>query len=165
MNSDPTTSDPTTSDTTTSATAERNPHQTSGRIVVGVDGSAASGAALDWALRQGKLAGTPVEMIAAWQYPNTWGMEFAEMDNDWAGLAQTTLDSMQARATEDASAVTKTVAQGHPTELLVEASKTASLVVVGSRGHGGFVGMLLGSTSVYVMAHAHCPVLVVRVAK
>lgn len=155
----------TTSDTTTSSAPDRvDTERDSNRIVVGVDGSAASGAALAWALHQAQITGAPVEMIAAWQYPNTWGMEFAEMNDDWAGMARTTLDSMEAGSAEDASNVTKTVAQGHPAELLVEASRTASLLVVGSRGHGGFVGMLLGSTSVYVIAHAHCPVLVVRVA-
>lgn len=136
----------------------------SSRIVVGVDGSSASGAALAWALQQAALTGAPVEMVAVWQFPNTWGLEFAEMDADWAAMAQTTLDSMESACAEDASHVTKTVAQGHPAELLVEASKTASLIVVGSRGHGGFLGMLLGSTSEYVIAHAHCPVLVVRAA-
>ena len=52
--------------------------------------------------------------------------------------------------------------EGHPAEVLVEASKDADLLVVGSRGHGGFIGMLLGSVSQHVLAHARCPVVVVR---
>ena len=58
--------------------------------------------------------------------------------------------------------VTSRVVQGHPAQILVEASKGADLLVVGSRGHGEFVGMLIGSVSEYCATNAHCPVLVHR---
>jgi nucleotide-binding universal stress UspA family protein len=58
--------------------------------------------------------------------------------------------------------ITFRVVQGHPAPVLVEASKGADLLVVGSRGHGEFVGMLIGSVSEYCAANAHCPVLVHR---
>lgn len=132
------------------------------RIVVGIDGSAASAAALAWALHQAELTGASVEMVAVWEFPNTFGMQFRGMDEDWAGMARKAMESILAASTPTVSTVSKTLTQGHPAEVLVEASKAASLLVVGSRGHGGFMGMLLGSTSEYVIAHAHCPVLVVR---
>ena len=64
--------------------------------------------------------------------------------------------------TEPSVRIEQEVLEGHPAQLLVTAAEGADLVVVGSRGHGGFVGMLLGSVSQHVAAHAPCPVLVVR---
>jgi len=64
--------------------------------------------------------------------------------------------------TDPSLRVEQEVVEGHPAQQLVVASEGADLVVVGSRGHGGFVGMLLGSVSQHVSAHAACPVLVVR---
>lgn len=66
------------------------------------------------------------------------------------------------RASEAGVTVTGEVAEGHPAEVLLKAAAGADLLVVGSRGHGGFAGMLLGSVSSHAVHHAHCPVLVVR---
>ena len=59
--------------------------------------------------------------------------------------------------------VDRRVVNGHPARVLVDASKDADLLVIGSRGHGEFVGMLIGSVGIHCAAHAHCPVLVHRV--
>jgi nucleotide-binding universal stress UspA family protein len=61
-----------------------------------------------------------------------------------------------------AAGVQTAIVYGHPSEALIEASKTASLLVVGSRGHGAFTGMLLGSVSIHCVTSASCPVTVVR---
>jgi nucleotide-binding universal stress UspA family protein len=141
----------------------------SGRIVVGVDGSDASLDAVRFALRQAELTGSRVEAVTSWQYPTQYGVEFYGEELDWDTIAATTLESAlrDVRGAPPGSSVVveQRVQRGHPAEVLVEASDGAELLVVGSRGHGGFVGMLVGSVSEHVIAHAYCPVVVVRHAK
>jgi len=132
------------------------------RIIVGVDGSDASIDALRWALLQADVTGCSLEAVTSWQYPNDYGAQWVAEDVDWDVMAKTTLEASLAKVDLGGVEVTRTITQGHPAEVLTNASTNADLVVVGSRGHGGFVGMLLGSVSVHVCAHAHCPVLVVR---
>jgi nucleotide-binding universal stress UspA family protein len=133
------------------------------RIVVGVDGSPASIDALRWATRQAELTGCRVQAVITWQVPNQFGNDFYGDQLDWADIAQSTL----ATALEEAGGGTPftgdaVVFQGNPARSLVDVSHDAELLVVGSRGHGGFTGLLLGSVSEYVVAHANCPVLVIH---
>jgi nucleotide-binding universal stress UspA family protein len=133
------------------------------RIVVGVDGSTASVDAARWAVRQAELTGGNLIAIISWEAPVRYGMEFANEPKDWEQLARSTLASALAELGElGDTEITQLVVHGHPAGVLTAASAEADLLVVGSRGHGGFVGMLLGSISEYVIAHAECPVLVVR---
>lgn len=133
------------------------------RIVVGVDGSAASVEALRWATRQADLTGASVQAVISWDYPSTSGMEFGSMDIDWADNARAALDdALQVALGDDARRVTGTVARGHPVEVLVGAAQGADLLVVGSRGHVALPGRLLGSVSEHVAGRAPCPVVVVR---
>ncbi len=133
-----------------------------GRIVVGVDGSDASIDAVRWALGQATLTGSELEVLTSWNVPN----EFAELvadEIDWDARARALLeDTLAAVHIEDDLKVTRTARPGHPAKVLTDASARAELLVVGSRGHDGFAGMLLGSVSTHVAAHAHCPVVVVR---
>ncbi len=133
-----------------------------GRIVIGVDGSDASLDALRWALHQAHLTNCEVEAINSWHVPN----EYAELVAgriDWDANAQEILEDSLATVKNDEDVkVIRTVTEGHPAAVLTDASTNADLLVVGSRGHGGFAGMLLGSVSVHVSAHAHCPVVVIR---
>jgi nucleotide-binding universal stress UspA family protein len=78
--------------------------------------------------------------------------------------AQAVLEGLVAELEERTPAVdvTSAMEEGNPVEVLIERSKECDLLVVGSRGHGGFAGMLLGSVSQHLVAHAHCPVVVVR---
>lgn len=134
------------------------------RIVVGVDGSEPAQRALEWALGQAKLTGAVVDAVLAWQYPVSYGWAIAEQDAPLSDLARQTLD----KAISEAAAVAPgVVVRGHvleqnPAQALIDAAEGADLLVVGSRGHGGFVGALLGSVSQHCVHHAPCPVLVMR---
>jgi nucleotide-binding universal stress UspA family protein len=134
------------------------------RIVVGVDGSDSSQAALRWALRQAKLEGGRVEAVIAWRYPVEFGWDLVGIDADFAGTAQQVLtDALKAAAgLEPDVTVSSQVLEGYPGDVLVRAAQGADLLVVGSRGHGGFTSALIGSVSLHCVMHAHCPVLVVR---
>jgi nucleotide-binding universal stress UspA family protein len=136
-----------------------------GRVVVGIDGSQASLDALAWAARQAGLTGARLEVLAAWEWPTSFGWAVPlPSDFDPEAEVQSSLDDAvgTVRAAYPALAVDARVVHGHPAPILVEASKGADLLVVGSRGHGEFVGMLIGSVSEYCTTNAHCPVLVHR---
>lgn len=131
--------------------------------MVGVDGSAQSRAALDWAVEEATLRKGQVLALAAWNFPyvsdalgQAWDYEGFQSD------AQAILEEELARVANRGVKITGRVVQGNPASALVEASREAELVAVGSRGHGGFTGLMLGSVSTQTVRHAHCPVLVIR---
>jgi nucleotide-binding universal stress UspA family protein len=133
------------------------------RIVVGVDGSPASLGALTWAVRQASLTGAVVEAVTAWQLPATYGGYPILAGTDWQADAQSVQDiAVKEALGDEATSLVRRVDQGHTVRVLLDASADADLLVVGSRGHGGFTGMLLGSVSENVVAHAPCAVVVVK---
>jgi nucleotide-binding universal stress UspA family protein len=133
------------------------------RIVVGVDGSPASLGALEWAVRQATLTGAVVEAVTAWQFPVAYGGYPVDAGTDWQATAREIQEAAVKEALgHEATALVRSVAQGHPVRVLLDAAADADLLVVGSRGHGGFTGMLLGSVSEHVVAHAPCAVVVVK---
>jgi nucleotide-binding universal stress UspA family protein len=137
------------------------------RIVVGVDGSEGSKQALRWAARQAELTGTTLEVINTWQYPVFYGWAPAYPDDlDLAHLAQQALaDAIDEVFGPDRPARLRSrVVEGHAAQVLVGASAGAELLVVGSRGYGGFADAMLGSVSTYCVQHAHGPVTVIRPA-
>jgi len=147
------------------STPGTDPQSRSGRIVVGVDGSSHSEEALRWALGQARLTGQPVDAVTSWSIPVAFGEAAgALMGIDWKGEATRTLENTVAKAVDpaDADRVSQRAVQGHPAQVLVDAAADAALLVVGSRGLGGFTGMLLGSVSQHVAARAACPVVVIR---
>ncbi len=137
----------------------------SGRIVAGIDGSEASLEALSWAARQADLTGSVLEVVMTWEWPSSlgWAVPVPEDFNPEADVRRT-LDAAidSTRATYPEVVVEPRVVNGHPAPALVDAAGGADLLVVGSRGHGQFVGMLLGSVSEYCVNNAACPVLVHR---
>ena len=139
------------------------------RIVVGVDGSDGSRAAVHWAFELAQERGSELLLVSVWTPPPAqiahpfdsvpWGT-----DVDLSGAAEQALQEMlQAVVGDQKDVKVKTqVASGNAAKVLIDLSQDADLLVVGSRGHGGFAGMLLGSVSQHAAAHASCPVVVVR---
>jgi nucleotide-binding universal stress UspA family protein len=133
--------------------------------VVGVDGSPSSLKALEWAAGQAELTDATLEVVSTWEWPVSYGWAFTfPPDYDVATNAQKAIDPIieDLRVSHPKLSLSSKVVQGHPAPALVEESAGADLLVVGSRGHGEFVGMLVGSTGEHCVAHAHCPVVVVR---
>ena len=146
--------------------AQENP--VSPRIVAGIDGSESSASALRWAIGQAWLTGATVDAVIAWHYPDlaTSGMAVGSMEPTY-GFFRENAEKIVADAISSVDpasdvAVSARVAQGHAAQVLLDAAAGADLLVVGSRGHGGFAEALLGSVSQHCVQHALCPVVVVR---
>ncbi len=134
-------------------------------VVVGYDGSDAAGAAVEWATTQALATGGRLDLVTAWEYPTSWGSVIPlPSDYDPATDARVMLEELatRLRAGHPGLAVHSHVFEGHPSEVLVEASRHAALLVVASRGHGSFSGIVLGSVSQHCVTHAACPVVVYR---
>jgi nucleotide-binding universal stress UspA family protein len=142
----------------TPATESRDP------IVVGLDGSPQSRQALRWAAEMARLLDAPINVVTAWQYPTTYG--YASPLPDWN--PETDMRRVQTEAIagvfghEAPAGLTQLLEPGSAAAVLLRAAETALMLVVGSRGHGGFAGLLLGSVSATVAEHAACPVLIVH---
>jgi nucleotide-binding universal stress UspA family protein len=137
-------------------------------ILVGVDGSEASKEALAWAADEARKRAAVVECLISWTWPTSYGWTVTLPDDiDPAADAQRVLDEALAPVREAYPDLTfrTEVVEGPPAPSLVDASAHADLLVVGSRGHGEFAGMLLGSVSAHCTAHAHCSVVVHRLRK
>jgi nucleotide-binding universal stress UspA family protein len=139
------------------------------RIVVGVDGSASSLAALRWAVHQAELTGGTVDAVVAWRMSATMtGLGFAPVavadGSDMEQTAQRVLDEAVSKVVgpEGGAPVRRLAVQGFPAPVLLGASAGADLLVLGSRGHGGFSGALLGSVGQHCVHHARCPVVIIR---
>lgn len=136
-------------------------------IVVGVDGSQHGAEALRAAIRQAELTGSLVHAVLAWEWPSIFsvpepvpgqeGLTFEEQ-------AERRLDmAVEAAAGSGPHPlIRKRVVQGSATQVLLDAAQDAALLVVGSRGYGGFKGIMLGSVSTHLAQYAPCSVLIVR---
>ncbi len=133
------------------------------RMVVGVDGSPQSLAALRYAATLATALGASIEVVTTWSYPP---VADSPMLADWdpAQDAARALDATVAEAFDGdpPSSLTRAVVSGGAAKTLIERSAGSRMLVLGSRGHGGFVGLVLGSVSTACAAHAKCPVLIVH---
>ncbi len=136
------------------------------RIVVGVDGSPTAHDALDWAIDEARRRDAVVEIIYAWHEPFVLGYDYLGEHNTGAyeAEAQKIIDAAMASVDTTGVKVERNVVPGRPSEVLVEAAKGAALLVVGSRGRGGFSGLLLGSVSQQASHHSPCPVVIIPAA-
>ena len=139
-------------------------------IIVGVDGSENSRIALRWAYDEATHHSAALTAVTAWHRPALFmappygslapeGYETQPKDDALAMLERLTAELPSRTPAVD---VRTSIAEGSPAKVLIERSKEADLLVVGARGREGFAGMLLGSVSQHIVAHAECPVVVVR---
>jgi nucleotide-binding universal stress UspA family protein len=136
-------------------------------IVVGVDGSGSSSDAIRWAVDEARLRKTNVEAVYAWQSPLVMGFQYIPPDLiDPEALDRHAREIVEAAVAEvgdvpDVEIAARAV-EGPPPGVLIDASRDAELLVLGSRGRGGFQGLLLGSVGQQCVHHAVCPVVIVR---
>lgn len=131
-------------------------------IIVGVDGSDTSIAALELALREAETKGGDVTALLAWQVPFLsfpGGFDRDQLEN---AAKKYLVEVVSAVVPSPKVPLWTIVAEGEPTECLIEASKGADLLVLGTRGRSRFVGLMLGSVSQGCAAHAACPVVLVN---
>ncbi|MEU0005592.1 universal stress protein [Streptomyces sp. NPDC006314] len=135
------------------------------KVVVGLDGSRSSYEALHWAVRYAGLIGGTVHAVAVWELPGLYGWSGPAVDMDVdedetrQKMSQELTDVLGA---DTAGSVRTHVVHGNPADVLLRAAEGAEVLVVGSRGRGGFARALLGSVSQHVSQHASCPVVIVR---
>ena len=138
-----------------------------GTIVVGVDGSETAVQALRFAIAEAWIRGDDVRAVSAWHVPPTvYGSGLVPPTVDpsaYEKLARSALDDSleAAAAAESGVAVTPVVSRGKPAHVLCAEAEDADLLILGSRGLGGFRGLLLGSTGQQCTHHASCPVVIV----
>ncbi|MGO9139889.1 MAG: universal stress protein [Streptosporangiaceae bacterium] len=137
-------------------------------IVVGVDGSNGSERALDWAVREAALQHAALTVLtvhpvaAQWTgHPMVLPADAPEVERARQAAEEMTSKALSQLSDGKPASVTVRAANGLVADELISASRDADLVVVGSRGAGGFASLLLGSVSSQVVHHAECPVVVV----
>jgi nucleotide-binding universal stress UspA family protein len=134
-------------------------------IVVGVDGSAGSRVAVEFAAREAAAHGATLRLVSAWEVPTNVlsGGVVPDLYGSFEAEALKLLSDTAARVLElePAVAVEQKAVEGHAGNALVDEAETADLVVIGRRGHSGFTELLLGSISHQVADHAPCPVVIV----
>ena len=138
-------------------------------ITVGIDGSAHSTRALEWAINEAAIRHAPVTVLtvhtvpmSGWTgNPITLPQDAEDQEKAQQAAEEMTLKVTSQLGTAKPSSVTVRTISGFPAQALIDASRTADLLVVGSRGAGGFARLMIGSVSSQVVHHAHCPAVVV----
>ena len=138
-------------------------------ITVGIDGSAHSSHVLEWALKEGAIRHAPVTVLTVHSVPMsgwtgnpiTLPRDAADLETEQHAAEEMTVKALSQLGDAQPPSVTVRAIIGFPAQELIEASETADLMVVGSRGGGGFAKLLIGSVSNQVVHHGHCPIVVV----
>jgi nucleotide-binding universal stress UspA family protein len=134
-----------------------------GRIVVGVDGSEESVTALRRGIRIANALNASIEAVSSWRLPSGYETvgeyEYSPLDDANAILSGAAKSVFGAKTPQWFTTATF---EGNAADVLIEQSRGAEMLIVGSRGHGGIAGVLLGSVSAMCAEHAHCPVLVIH---
>lgn len=136
-------------------------------IVVGVDGSPGADGAVQLAAREARLRNARLRLVMAWHVPAVAyggvGIAVVDAGAEYEDEARQSLKERVEQLEEDLAGITveQVVREGRAASVLIEEASDAELLVVGSRGHGGFVGMLIGSVSNECAQHAPCPVIIV----
>ena len=152
----------------TSTEAPSSTHSGRPRIVVGIDGSDGAKRALGWAFSEAEQRGADLDVVVAWDLPYKWAEGF---NTEWGEDS----DYFARAAADEAGAVvddlldgkprpgwlTVHAVEGPPAPVLIERARAADLLVLGTRGRGGFAKLLLGSVSNTCVHHAPCPVCVI----
>lgn len=169
--------------TSESRASANRPHECA-RIVVGVDASQGSTNALLWAFAEARARKIPIHAVLAWQYHPPWvdpGMgsmfplgyqpqdgvpqdafaKAAAAVNNLLDAAIRTANASDPDSATDPVPLTQETVEGHPAQVLLDGVGESDIMVVGSHGHGGFVGAILGSISQHVVSHSRCPVVVI----
>jgi nucleotide-binding universal stress UspA family protein len=137
-------------------------------VLVGVDGSRGSRKALNWAAAEAAEHGADLVVLNVWGRAllppaGSGSVPAGDVPDPSELAAESLVQVIKEELGENPPIVAQPrVKQGHPAEVLIEQSVDADLLVVGTRGHGGFAGLMLGSVSQHVAAYAQCPVTVVR---
>jgi len=139
-----------------------SPEITRPLIVVGVDGSPQSEKAVAWGVEQARKTGGTLELLIAWARPVSYGLPLVVAGLDPEAQAREIVEKAAADIDLPADRLITSVIHGAAPAILVARSSEADLLVVGSRGHGGFAELLLGSVSAQATHHAACPVVVIR---
>ena len=135
-------------------------------IIVGIDGTDSSNAAIDWAVREAGYRGLPLRVVHVFDWD--WSIARYDFTSEYFDKGRSGAEAVVARADDRARkaasgiAVETDVLIGYPAPRLLEMARDAELMVLGHRGRGGFAGLRLGSVSQRVATHAPCPVVVVR---
>ncbi|MFE2757676.1 universal stress protein [Actinosynnema sp. NPDC059335] len=145
----------------------REPRRPDGPVVVGVDGSPASEEAVGFAFEEASRWDAPLDAVIAWNdflvdspYGSRLTVDWSQVEDEQRRVLAERLAGWQEKYPD--VRVDRVVVRDRPVRALLRAAENARLLVVGSRGHGGFTGMLLGSTSQALVHHASCPLAVVR---
>jgi nucleotide-binding universal stress UspA family protein len=151
--------------------ASANPLRVKGEtvdmVVVGIDGSACADVALEFATEEAALRGATLRIVCAWEIPSVMypsGIYPSAAVEGFQEDAKTIVDKALARAAElkPSLACEGKVVEGQPADVILQEAQGAFLIVLGSRGRGGFASLLLGSVSQQVVHHASCPVTIVH---